>query len=262
MDLLLVDVEGIIYRSIIASEQEIEWAPDQWTYNVRLREAKGLVLEELQTLRAWVPGCQLAIALGDSWSFRYWVWPGYKESRKKNRRPAGFGALLDWLTRAAETHGFMVLRLPGVEADDVIGVYSGPGTIIASGDKDLRTVPGAHLLPEGEVMEVSRESADWLFFCQTLTGDPTDGYPGCPGMGEVKAKKALASCNSPQEQWRAVLDAYAKAGLSAEAALIQARCARILRPGEYDHERQIPKLWFPPALAGASVAQVFEEVEE
>jgi DNA polymerase-1 len=261
MALAILDIEMILHRAICAAEQEIEWAPNEWTYNVRLGQAKSAVLEEINAVRSVLPDHQLAIALGDSYSFRYFIWPEYKAARKKLRKPAGFSALLDWLTSAADTHGFAVLKMPQVEADDVIGLYAGPGDVIVSGDKDLMTVPGLHLDEDHQVYEISKKEADRKFFRQVLTGDTSDGYPGCPKVGEVNANKLLDPffCSDPAEPnplevWEAILGAYAKAGLRPVDALIQARCARILRPGEYDWERNAPRLWSPPVAS----REVFE----
>jgi hypothetical protein len=43
-----------------------------------------------------------------------------------------------------------------------------------------------------------------------------------------------------------VLAAYAKKGYAEPYVIAQARCARILRTGEYDHDKGIPLLWNPP----------------
>lgn len=80
------------------------------------------------------------------------------------------------------------------------------------------------------------------FMVQTLTGDPSDNYPGLKGVGEVKARKLLEGITKPAEQWRVVLGAYQKAGHGLDYALAMARCARILRPGD----PMPPKLWQPP----------------
>ena len=260
----ILDIEMILHRAICAAEVEIEWAPDDWTYSVRLGQAKSAVLKEINAVRSVLPDHQLAIALGDSYSFRYFIWPEYKAARKKLRKPAGFGALRDWLTSAADTHGFAVLRVPHVEADDVIGLYAGPGDVIVSGDKDLRTVPGLHLDEDHQVYEIGRVEADRRFFRQTLTGDTSDGYPGCPKVGDVSADKLLDPLYregdagpNPLEVWEVILGAYAKAGLRPVDALIQARCARILRPGDYDWERNAPRLWCPPV----AFREVFEAEE-
>jgi hypothetical protein len=39
--------------------------------------------------------------------------------------------------------------------------------------------------------EITEAQADRFHMIQTLTGDVTDGYPGCPGIGPVKAEQIL-----------------------------------------------------------------------
>ena len=67
---------------------------------------------------------------------------------------------------------------------------SNSDTIIWSEDKDLLTVPAKHWIG-GQVVEQSVEQADYQFFAQTLTGDNTDNYSGCPKVGMVTAKNCL-----------------------------------------------------------------------
>lgn len=257
MSIAILDVEIILHRAISVAVYEFEWAPDEWTYNVRLGEAKAHILSDIDKVRATAPTHDLALALSDSYSFRYFVWPGYKSNRRDRRKAAGFGALKAWLVAAGDTHGWKILRLPQVEADDVMGLYAGNGDLIVSGDKDLRTVPALHLDPDtGEIEEVTTAAANLLFWKQTLTGDTSDGYPGCPGMGEASANKLLSGLDpgDTSAAWEAIVGAYEKKNLTERDALVQARCARILRPGEYDTERMIPKLWKPPLrLASAAV---------
>ena len=110
----------------------------------------------------------------------------------------------------------------------------------------MRTLAGLHLTADGEIDTVSQSQADRQLYEQILIGDPADGYKGCPKVGQVAARKLLASCHSETEMWRQVLEAYLKAGLTEEYALQMARCARILRKGEYDISKQLPVLWEPP----------------
>jgi DNA polymerase-1 len=70
---------------------------------------------------------------------------------------------------------------------------------------------------------------------QTLVGDTSDGYPGCPGIGPVKAEKVLGM----PPNWQDVVGAYRAAKLTEADALVQARVARILRYGE------TPGTWTP-----------------
>lgn len=88
--------------------------------------------------------------------------------------------------------------------------------------------------------KTTQAEADYQFLYQTLVGDATDNYKGCPKIGEVGAKRILDKDCS----WDAVVAAYEKAGLSEEEALTQARVARILRYEDVGKDFK-PILWTP-----------------
>lgn len=248
---LLIDTETYLFRAAAAAEYEVEWEPDEWTYACRHVDAKAWFQDAIAAILEIVPNHEPVLAFGDRLSFRYGVWPTYKANRKRNRKPAGYGALVEWVEKAAAARGWQVARLPDVEADDVLGVLYEEGDIIASIDKDMLTLPGLHLR-DGQVVEVSRVEADRFFFTQVLTGDSSDNYPGCPTFGPKTAEKWLAGWEAEADFWREVVNAYVlKAGCATreaaeQLALQQARCARILRAGEYDMQIQVPRLWTPP----------------
>ena len=75
-------------------------------------------------------------------------------------------------------------------------------------------------------------------------GDATDGYSGCPGIGPKTAEKVLEQgCD-----WATVVGCFKAKGLSEEAALIQARVARICHAKDYDFEKKEVILWNPPEV--------------
>lgn len=241
----LIDAEYYLYRAAAGSEIEVEWADDDWTYLCRHGDAQAAFQDTIGEFRDTLPDHQPVLVFGDRVSFRYGVWPQYKGNRKKYRRPAGYRQLIEWVSKAAQARGWKVAKLTDVEGDDVLGILCEPGDVIVSVDKDLLTVPGLHLR-DGEVIEVSKVEADLNFFAQVLTGDASDNYPGCPGYGPVTAQKALAGCTTEVEMWQEVLKAFEKKGYCEPYALAQARCARILRAGEYDLTAGTPLLWSPP----------------
>ena len=113
---------------------------------------------------------------------------------------------------------------------------------MVSDDKDMLGRPGQLFRPStDELHEISVEDADRFFLTQVLTGDPTDGYKGLPGVGPKKAEAILG----PRPHWGAVEQAYIKAGHTKEDALVQARLARILRWSDWDAEKGVPILWEP-----------------
>ena len=124
--------------------------------------------------------------------------------------------------------------------------------VICTIDKDLGTVPGLHFnfnSPNTGVYEISQTVADYNFLTQTLTGDSTDSYPGCRGIGPVKAERILQDMDRAPWPllygWHRVVEAYMKAGPNENVALTQARCARILRGNEYDFENHQEIPWEP-----------------
>ena len=128
-----------------------------------------------------------------------------------------------------------------LEADDLLGILgsSDANTVIWSADKDLLTIPAYHLI-DGRVVEIDKEEADYHFYVQSLTGDATDNYKGCPTVGAVKAERIL---NQHGASWETVVSTFEKHGLSEEVAIENARLARILRDGEYNFETKEVHLW-------------------
>jgi DNA polymerase-1 len=94
-------------------------------------------------------------------------------------------------------------------------------------------------------VEVSEDEADYWHLFQTLTGDQTDGYSGCPGIGPKKAEAILQHPDNQDDLWGVVVRTFVKAGLNEDEALVQARVARILRASDYDFEKKEPILWTP-----------------
>jgi DNA polymerase-1 len=203
-------------------------------------------------------------------NFRLGVLPSYKGNRKGIRRPMILQGLKDYMKEAYKCFHEKIL-----EADDLIGIHATMPhkgeRVVYSADKDLKTIPGLHWDgDDGEVIEVTEAEADRFFYEQILTGDPVDNYTGCPGVGPAGAAELLdnnlmwhrevgeykSGPRKGQEKitwkkvesgspWMSIVSAYHKVGLREKDALQQARCARILRHGDYDFKQGKVKLWTP-----------------
>jgi DNA polymerase-1 len=237
---LAVDTDIFLYRCTSAAEKEVQWDDDVWSLWSDLAEAKEMFHEQLTGIGTKLGITSVVCALSDSTNYRKTVDPTYKSNRKGSRKPVGYAAMKEWVGQHYNT-----IQKPGLEGDDCLGLLAtrpGNECIVVSSDKDLKTIPGRLYRPEDdEVLEITLEDADRFFFTQTLTGDVTDGYKGCPGVGPKTAEKILG----PRPHWGAVEQAYIKAGLTKEDALQQARLARILRWSDWDQEKGEPRLWKP-----------------
>jgi DNA polymerase-1 len=180
--------------------------------------------------------------------------PTYKHNRTGGRKPITYKPLREYVADTYETF----IR-PTLEGDDVLGILAtskklveGEKIVVAI-DKDLRSIPGLLYNPnkptEG-IVTISQAQADWFHLFQTLTGDVTDGYPGCPRIGPKKAEAILAPFLSDdrmdvQGAWPEIVKAYENAGQMEGHALMNARVARILRASDYDFKNKQVKLWNP-----------------
>jgi DNA polymerase-1 len=160
-----------------------------------------------------------------------------------------------------------------IEADDLMGIFATMSiedeVVIASGDKDLMQIPGVHLWlatskeveeEDGLVVERSGDSiikrntsehAERFTYRQILTGDSTDGIPGCPGVGAVGAKRLVDGFDlgDPVGCWEAIVRTYetkGKVDQPSDFATQQARLVRVLRAGDYNFNTHEVKLWNPP----------------
>lgn len=238
----MIDADILVIRTCAAAEVETNWGDDQWTLTSDIKSVKATILDAIENMKKDLEADDAVLCLSMGTTFRHEIYPQYKGGRA--RKPIGTGEVKRWLI---EDHGAKLK--PGIEADDTLGILATHPRlikgekIIVSADKDLLTIPGT-VYRGGELIEVSEEEADRNWLTQTLTGDVTDGYPGCPSIGPVKAA-AILSKEDDRTLWERVVAAYEKAGLTAEDALLQARLARILRWTDYDFAMKEVKLWQP-----------------
>lgn len=250
MTTLLIDADGLAFRAAAAVEKSVLWDDGVITSHSDLNEA-------IRTFEALIEECLeavdtnahviLAYSCPTRRYFRHEIYPDYKGNRRGGL-PLGLPKLRQW-----SCDNYQNFVKPGLEADDVIGILAthpklvkGPKVIVST-DKDLGQIPGLHLNPAALDEGVYRVSADYaarLLWTQALTGDSVDNYPGCPGVGPVKAAAILSSSDRPAHEL--VLEAYNKAGLTVEDMAVQVNLARILTAATYDFKRKEPILWQYP----------------
>ena len=239
---LLIDADIILYQSCCAVEVATDWGNDIWTLVADLKECRQRVDVILAELKTDLKADEIVVCLSDKENWRKSVYPEYKSNRKKTRKPLIYPEMKKYLHEVYRTYEW-----PALEADDVLGIlatgnrYIKGEKIIVSEDKDLKTIPGLLFNPgkaELGVIKVTKQEANRNHLIQSLAGDRTDGYPGCPGVGPKGAEKVVDG------GWDSVVEVYENAGITAQEALVQAQVARILRTGEWTKAKGV-KLWQP-----------------
>lgn len=261
---LLLDSDIIAYKFASAAQKNFDWDGDGDVVSVveEIEEVTPQVVEYIDDLVVELKATNVIVCLScpSLENFRYGVLPSYKHNRKDVIKPELLGAIKDWMRTRYQTY-----ERPTLEADDIMGILSThpklfPGKkIIVSEDKDMKTIPGWLFNPrkDSKPRLISEDEADYWHLYQTLIGDTTDGYKGCPGIGPVKAEKILQPDSHPEHQcfrWKYVVQAYEAAvdkktkeplGLTEADALVQARVARICRHTDYDFKKKEVILWTP-----------------
>ncbi|AYJ85521.1 T7 exonuclease [Sphingomonas paeninsulae] len=238
---LLIDGDLFLFKAVAAAEYEADWGDGIFVASTNVKQAQDMVISMIDSVKTALNSDDIVIVLSGSKNFRYTVDPSYKSNRK-SRKPLGYKALTTWIY---ETYPGKVISQDILEADDYLGILATkPGAIdriIVSDDKDLKTIPG-RLFRMSELSTIDEDQADRYWWSQVLTGDATDGYKGCPGVGPVKAEAILSK---PGDRWENVRQAYLKAGLTTEDAVLQARLARILHFDDWDTATKSVRLWAP-----------------
>lgn len=246
---LLLDADSAVYSLAHAHQMPMPWTPELWTYKGDLAGAKHAFQEFVDRTMEATNCVAMFVALSDTRAnFRKRVRGTYKFHRAGKERPVLFKAIRDWLR---EEYGAVVI--PSLEGDDLVSMWATAPhmetSVVCSIDKDCRSIPGSLYNPKSGRLEVISEAeAERFFYSQVLTGDRTDGYEGCPGVGPKRAEALLKGVHLPDVWAGVVVPAYRAAGLSEAVALENARCARLLRSGDYQAgEPNLIRLWHPYA---------------
>ncbi len=138
-------------------------------------------------------------------TFRDEIYAEYKAHRPP--MPDELRAQIAPLLEAIEAMGIPLLRIEGVEADDVIGTLArqasaaGSDTLISTGDKDLAQLVDERVtlvntmdnttLDRAGVQQKFGVAPEQIIDYLALVGDTSDNIPGVPGVGPKTAAKWL-----------------------------------------------------------------------
>ena len=244
---VLIDADILAHQIALNAEEPTQFDDYVWVTWADLGPATEEVDTSIEAIMEITGQEEAVLCLTGKNNFRYKVCDSYKANRLDKPRPMLLRPLREYMI---DKHG--AKSIEGLEGDDLIGILATgehkDDHVIYSLDKDMQTIPGTHWAGirhsderEGAVTITPKE-ANAFFFKQVLTGDTTDGYKGCPGVGPVKAAKILEE----ECSWNAIVAAYEKAGLEEEDALIQARLAFILHASHYQDGK--PVMWTPEEI--------------
>jgi 5'-3' exonuclease len=213
--LMLLDTASLYYRAFYGMPETVT-APDGTPVNA----IRGLLDAIARLVRDRGPE-RLVACLDADWRprFRVEAIPSYKAHRAEpdgtEQAPPGLVVQIPLITRVLAAAGVAIAEHPGYEADDVIATLAARAAQpvdVVTGDRDLfqlvdddrqvrvlYTIRGLGNLAQVTEAEVSgkygipgKAYADFA----VLRGDPSDGLPGVPGIGEKTAAALIRTFGS------------------------------------------------------------------
>jgi DNA polymerase-1 len=160
----------------------------------------------------------LAVVFDDrAKTFRHQIYTDYKATREK--MPDELVSQIEPLDQVLEALNVPILRIPGYEADDVMGTLAtkaeakGWHTYLVTGDKDMMQLVSeqtfvyspARARNPATVYDSEKVKERWgvppekMIDLLGLMGDSSDNVPGVQGVGEKTARKLISEYGSLEE---------------------------------------------------------------
>jgi DNA polymerase-1 len=252
-DLVLVDGSSYLYRAFHALP------PLTNSAGAPTGAVHGVLSMLAKFVRDYSPPHIAVVFDAPGRTFRDDLFAQYKAQRPS--MPDDLRAQIDPVLAAVEAMGLPLLRVPGVEADDVIGTLAcrasrrGERVLISTGDKDMaqlvdervtliNTMTGAVLDRDGVKAKFDvfpEQIIDYL----ALVGDSSDNIPGVDKVGPKTAAKWLNQYGTLDELIAHAADVTGKVGENLRAGLAILSLSRQLATIQTD----VPMPLEPAALA-------------
>ena len=207
---MLLDTASLYYRAFFGVPDTVR-APDGTPVNA----VRGLLDTIGRLVRARQPS-RLVACLDADWrpAFRVAAVPSYKAHRlaadgTSEETPPALAAQIPVIEEVLHSSGLAVAGQPGFEADDVMATLSARSADpvdVVTGDRDLfqlvddargvRVIYTVRGLLNMDVIDEAAVTAKYgipgraYADFAALRGDPSDGLPGVPGVGEKTASRA------------------------------------------------------------------------
>ena len=206
--LYLIDGHAIAYRAyfaMTAGQDTSRWMTPEGEPTAGTYGFASILLRLLENNHP----DYLAIAFDIGKTFRNELFPAYKGTRAK--MPDDLRVQITRIRELVDTLGVPRLEVEGYEADDVLGstakqmAAKGYNVRIITGDRDLLqlvddkivvSLPGSKLSDSKDytpqaVKDFLGVTPDQVVDYKALVGDPSDNYPGVPGIGPKTAVTLL-----------------------------------------------------------------------
>jgi 5'-3' exonuclease len=240
---MLLDSASLYFRAFYGIPPESMTAPDGTPVNA----VRGLLDMIARLIRGYRPG-RLVACMDADWrpAFRVAAVPTYKAHRANpdgtEQVPDALNAQIPVIEQVLAAAGVTMAGARGYEADDIIGTLAarddGPVDVV-TGDRDLfqlvddarevRVIYTARGMSRLEVVDEAAVTRRYQIpgrayaAFAALRGDPSDGLPGVPGVGEKTAAALVRVFGSVEAMLAALDKGHGGFPMGSRAKLVAAR---------------------------------------
>ncbi len=205
--IFLIDGTAFVYRSFFAIKGLT--GPQGQPTNAVF----GFTRVMLKIMREMDPSHIAVVFDAPGKTFRNEMYPDYKATRPPT--PKELIEQIPWVDKVVQALNIKMIRIPGVEADDVLGTLArkakdeGFDAVIVTGDKDMFQLvsegvsvfdpnrgDSGQYYKDKDVVEKMGVTPKQVIDFLALMGDSSDNIPGVPGIGKKTAAKLLEKYGS------------------------------------------------------------------
>ncbi|UCD11233.1 MAG: DNA polymerase I [Nitrospinaceae bacterium] len=206
--LYLIDGSSYIFRAFFAIRQ-----PLSTSRGLPTNALYGFINMLQKVVREEKPDYLAVVFDSKEKTFRHKMYPEYKAHREVP--PEDLAKQFPYFEPLVAAYNIATLRMPGYEADDIIGTLAAQGekkglhVVIVSGDKDMMQLigPRVHMLDtmkdkifrEKDVEEKFGVGPAQVIDVMGLMGDSSDNIPGVKGVGPKTATELIQKFHSMEE---------------------------------------------------------------
>lgn len=251
---VLTDADAVVYGAGFAAQKTVDGVVVAEPLAHALTLAKTSLQAIWEEINAWLAQSgervdALEVYLTGSTNFRHEIATlrEYKGHRKNKPRPVHYAAIRQYMI---DHWGAKVIE--GREADDELAIvansldYDPDRVLIASIDKDLKTVPGLlYSFRKKESYLIEPKEALANEHRQCIVGDTADAIPGAFRCGEKRAK-AVTEDMTPKQMWDEVLLAFQESTKRKGCPYSDAESAALETMRLVHLQRYPNEMWEPP----------------
>lgn len=192
MRVAIIDADTLLFVTALSEQNQAFTYDANYEIEFDVKRCISQILNRINDILYETRCTSFRLYLTGKSNFRYKILPSYKWRRQDVLKPVLLSQLKDIM---CSDHNAKIVD--DLEADDLCTMdmsreEEGVTKVLCHIDKDLDQAHGEHFnFKDNRLYKVSKEEAEYKLWEQTLLGDNSDCYLGCPKVGKEKVPSII-----------------------------------------------------------------------